>query len=162
MKGMFTALWQIGRKLAAPKATRQYPEDQPVLPPRSRGRIILTSDPDGQERCVACGLCAAVCPVDCIAMAKDEHQDGRWYASEFRVNFARCIFCGLCEEACPTSAIQLTPDFHLATANRASLVHEKPDLTVAHQGKAPGYRYWAVAGKAQPTDKAVDPWSLLP
>ena len=162
MKGVIGALLRIGGMLTRPKATRAYPEVRPNLPARSRARIILTSDPDGEERCVACGLCAAVCPVDCIAMDKAERADGRWFPETFRINHARCIFCGLCEEVCPTAAIQLTPDFHLATADRASLVREKADLLVSHQGKVPGYRYWDVAGKGHPPDPASDPRSLLP
>ena len=91
--------------------TVQYPEEMPYLAPRYRGRIVLTRDPDGEERCVACNLCAVACPVDCIALQKTEkEEDGRWYPEFFRINFSRCIMCGLCEEACPTYAIQLTPD----------------------------------------------------
>jgi len=90
--------------------TEQYPEYKRPLPERTRARIILTRDPDGGERCVACYLCSAVCPVSCISMQSAEREDGRRYAAWFRINFGRCIYCGLCEEACPTSAIQLTPD----------------------------------------------------
>ena len=82
--------------------TLQYPEEQVYLPPRYRGRIVLTRDPDGEERCVACNLCAVACPVGCISLQKAETEDGRWYPDFFRINFSRCIFCGLCEEACPT------------------------------------------------------------
>jgi NADH-quinone oxidoreductase subunit I len=92
--------------------TEEYPEYKRALPERSRARIILTRDPNGAERCVACYLCSAVCPVSCISMQSAEREDGRRYASWFRINFARYIYCGLCEEACPTSAIQLTPVDH--------------------------------------------------
>src|SRR3546814_1310025 len=78
-----------------------YPEVKPCLPPRYRGRIVLTRDPDGEERCVACNLCAVAYPVGCISLQKAEKpEDGRWYPEWFRINFSRCIFCGLCEEAC--------------------------------------------------------------
>ena len=90
--------------------TIQYPEEMVYLPPRYRGRIILSRDPDGDERCVACYLCAVACPVDCIALQATEDETGRRYPACFRINFSRCIFCGFCEEACPTYAIQLTPD----------------------------------------------------
>jgi NADH-quinone oxidoreductase subunit I len=148
MKGILESLWRIGRMLAAPTQTRLYPEVKPVLPPRYRARIVLTRDPDGVERCVACNLCAAVCPVDCIDVVKAETPDGRWYPEKFRINFARCIFCGFCEEACPTSAIQLTPDFELADYERSSLIYDKQDLLISGEGKHHGYRYWSVAGKA--------------
>ncbi len=70
----------------------EYPEFKRQLPARSRARIILTRDPDGDERCVACYLCSAVCPVSCISMQSTEREDGRRYARWFRINFARCIF----------------------------------------------------------------------
>ena len=129
--------------------TVQYPEERPVLPPRYRGRIVLSRDPDGEERCVACYLCAAVCPVDCIALeATERESDKRRYPEWFRINFSRCIFCGLCEEACPTYAIQLTPDFEMAEYNRNSLVYEKDELMIDGPGKYPGYNYYKVAGLA--------------
>ena len=68
--------------------TVQYPEEMPYQAPRYRGRIVLTRDPDGEERCVACNLCAVACPVDCIALQKTEkEEDGRWYPEFFRINF---------------------------------------------------------------------------
>jgi NADH-quinone oxidoreductase subunit I len=98
-------------------------------------RIIFTRDPDGGERCVACYLCSAVCPVSCISMQGAEKADGRRWAPWFRINFARCIYCGLCEEACPTRAIQLTPDFETCQYDILTLVAEKADLLVDHGGK---------------------------
>ena len=90
----------IGLHAFAKRETRMYPEEPVYLPPRYRGRIVLTRDPDGSERCVACNLCAVACPVGCISLQKAETVDGRWYPEFFRINFSRCIFCGLCEEAC--------------------------------------------------------------
>jgi NADH-quinone oxidoreductase subunit I len=126
--------------------TEQYPEFKRPLPARARGRIILTRDPDGGERCVSCGLCSAVCPVSCISMEGAERPDGRRYASWFRINFARCIYCGLCEEACPTSAIQLTSDFEFSKKDILSFVYEKEDLLVDHQGKDKEYNFYRYAG----------------
>ncbi|MEN6438487.1 MAG: NADH-quinone oxidoreductase subunit NuoI [Syntrophobacter sp.] len=128
--------------------TEQYPEYKRVLPARSRARIILTRDPDGNERCVSCYLCSAVCPVSCISMEGAERPDGRRYPLWFRINFARCIYCGLCEEACPTSAIQLTPDFAFSKRNILDFVYEKEDLLVDHQGKDKDYNYYKYAGVA--------------
>ena len=73
------------------RETIQYPDEMPYLAPRFRGRIILSRDPDGSERCVACYLCAVACPVDCIALQKAEDETGRWYPEWFRINFSRCI-----------------------------------------------------------------------
>ena len=109
---------------------------------------MLTSDPDGEERCVACYLCQAVCPVTCIDLQAENLEDGRRIACRFDINFARCIFCGMCEEACPTYAIQLTPDFEMSTTERASLLYHKEDLVISGTGKHPEYSFWRVSGVA--------------
>ena len=126
--------------------TEEYPEYKRPLPARSRARIVLTRDPDGMERCVACYLCSAVCPVSCISMQSTEGTDERRYAAWFRINFARCIYCGLCEEACPTSAIQLTPAYEFSRRDILSMVAEKEDLLVDHTGKDPEYNFYRYAG----------------
>ena len=128
--------------------TEEYPEYKRVLPARTRAVIVLTRDPDGGERCVACYLCSGVCPVSCISMQSAERSDGRRYAEWFRINFARCIYCGLCEEACPTSAIQLTPYFETCRRDILGLVYEKEDLLVDHQGKDKEYNFYKYAGVA--------------
>lgn len=91
------SMWMFFMRAFRPRATIQYPEQAVYLPPRYRGRIVLTRDPDGEERCVACNLCAVACPVACISLQKAETDDGRWYPEFFRINFSRCIFCGMCE-----------------------------------------------------------------
>jgi NADH-quinone oxidoreductase subunit I len=141
-------LWLILLHMFRPRETVQYPEEKPAIPPRWRGRIILSRDPDGGERCVGCYLCAVACPVDCISLqaAQDEH--GRRYPEFFRINFSRCIFCGYCEEACPTYAIQLTTDFEMCEYDRRNLVYEKEDLLISGEGKYRGYNYYRVAGLA--------------
>lgn len=130
------------------RATILYPEIKPVIPPRWRGRIVLTRDPDGAERCVACYLCAVACPVDCISLQATEDAHGRRFPDYFRINFSRCIFCGYCEEACPTCAIQLTPDFEMCEYDRRNLVYEKQDLLISGTGKYPDYNFYRVAGLA--------------
>jgi NADH-quinone oxidoreductase subunit I len=165
-------LWRVFLHMFAPRATIQYPDVKKKLAPRWRGRIILSRDPDGGERCVACYLCAVVCPVDCIALqATEEPSDGRRYPEFFRINFSRCIFCGFCEEACPTYAIQLTPDFEMSEYIRKNLVYEKEDLLIDGPGKYPDYNFYrfagmAIAGKdkgqAINESEPVDPRSLMP
>ena len=135
--------------------TEEYPEYKRPLPERSRARIILTRDPDGDERCVACYLCSAACPVSCISMESAERGDGRRFAPWFRINFARCIYCGLCEEACPTLAIQLTPNFETCQYDILTLVAEKKDLLVDHGGKNHDYNFYRVAGVAEEGDKGT-------
>jgi NADH-quinone oxidoreductase subunit I len=171
MFSQLRTLWTVLRHTFTPADTVQYPEQKPALFPRYRGRIVLTRDPDGQERCVACNLCAVACPVDCIALQKTEDESGRWYPEFFRINFSRCILCGLCEEACPTYAIQLTPDFEMCEYDRRNLVYEKEHLLIQGTGKYPGYNFYRVAGKAvggkdkgeaENEDPPIDVKSLLP
>jgi NADH-quinone oxidoreductase subunit I len=168
---LLRTLWTVFLHAFRRRETVQYPEERPELPPRWRGRIVLTRDPDGAERCVACQLCAVACPVDCIALQGTEDEHGRRYPEFFRINFSRCIFCGFCEEACPTYAIQLIPDFEMADYRRQDLVYEKHDLTIAGQGKVPGYNFYRVAGLdvgVKPTGSGegerppVDVRSLMP
>lgn len=126
--------------------TIQYPEQKRTPYPRFRARIVLTRDPDGGERCVACYLCSAACPVDCISMQSAEREDGRRFAEWFRINFSRCIFCGLCAEACPTLAIQMTPDYEICKRDIMDLVYEKEDLLIDGCGKDASYNFYRHAG----------------
>jgi NADH-quinone oxidoreductase subunit I len=146
MISILRSIWLTFLHMFHRRTTIQYPEQKDYLPPRHRGRIILSRDPDGEERCVACYLCAVVCPVDCISLQATEDENGRRYPDFFRINFSRCIFCGLCEEACPTYAIQLTPDFEMSEYNRQNMVYEKEDLLIAGTGKYPDYNFYRVAG----------------
>ena len=148
MWSILQSLWVVLTHTFRPRVTVQYPEEPVYLPPRYRGRIILSRDPDGGERCVACYLCAAACPVDCISLQATEDPQGRRYPEWFRINFSRCIFCGFCEEACPTYAIQLTPDFEMCEYKRENLVYEKEDLLISGPGKYPDYNFYRVAGFA--------------
>lgn len=148
MLSLLRSLWEVFRHAFARRVTVQYPEQKAYLSPRYRGRIVLTRDPDGGERCVACNLCAVACPVDCISLQSTEDEHGRRYPEYFRINFSRCIFCGYCEEACPTYAIQLTPDTEMGEYKRKNLVYEKADLMIDGPGKYPDYNFWRVAGVA--------------
>ena len=150
IRNLLSGLWIVAKRTFSKPITVQYPEERPYLPPRWRGRIVLTRDPDGDERCVACYLCAVACPVDCIALQATEECTAyeRRYPKFFRINFSRCIYCGYCEEACPTYAIQLLPDFEQSDYARRNLVYEKQDLLIAGTGKYPGYNFYRVAGVA--------------
>jgi NADH-quinone oxidoreductase subunit I len=143
---LIRSIWIVFLHMFRRRVTVQYPDEKPYLAPRWRGRIILSRDPDGEERCVACYLCAVACPVDCIALQATEDEHGRRYPAFFRINFSRCIFCGYCEDACPTYAIQLTPDFEMGEYKRQNLVYEKEHLLIDGVGKYPGYNFWRVAG----------------
>jgi NADH-quinone oxidoreductase subunit I len=171
MWSQIRSLWLVFLHAFRKPETIQYPDEEVPIPPRWRGRIILSRDPDGGERCVACYLCAVACPVDCIALQAAEDGRGRRYPAFFRINFSRCIFCGFCEDACPTCAIQLTTDFEMGEYDRQNLVYEKEDLLISGPGKYPGYNFYRVAGlaiagkdkgQAEGEEPPVDVKSLLP
>ena len=171
MWSQLVTLGAVFKHLFMRSETVEYPEEMPYLAPRYRGRIVLTRDPDGEERCVACNLCAVACPVDCIALQKTESADGCWYPEFFRINFSRCIMCGMCEEACPTYAIQLTPDYEMGEHQRRHLVYQKDDLLIDGTGKRPEYNFYRHAGveiggkdkgEAVAEESAVDIRDLLP
>jgi NADH-quinone oxidoreductase subunit I len=146
MLKLLKGIWLVFLHMFKRPVTIQYPDEKPYLPPRWRGRIILSRDPDGEERCVGCYLCSVACPVDCIALQATEDEHGRRYPAWFRINFSRCIFCGYCEEACPTYAIQLTTDFEMSEHDRRNLVYEKEDLLISGTGKYPDYNFYRVSG----------------
>ena len=146
IKGTVQPFWVTLRYMFKKPVTIQYPEQKRTPSPRYRARIVLTRDPDGGERCVACYLCSAACPVDCISMQAAEDGNGRRYAAWFRINFTRCIFCGLCAEACPTLAIQMSPDYEICNRDPLNLVYEKEDLLIADGGKDKEYNFYRHAG----------------
>jgi NADH-quinone oxidoreductase subunit I len=170
IKGIVGGFSVTLRHMLRKPVTIQYPEEKRTPYPRFRARIVLTRDPDGGERCVACYLCSAACPVDCISMQSAEGADGRRYAAWFRINFSRCIFCGLCAEACPTMAIQMTPDYEICTRDIMDLVYEKEDLLINGCGKDNSYNFYKHAGigVTQPRgegleeSKPVDVRTLMP
>jgi NADH-quinone oxidoreductase subunit I len=170
IKAILTGMWTTWKHIFRRPVTIQYPEEKRVPSPRFRARIVLTRDPDGEERCVACYLCSAACPVDCISMQAAETGQGRRYAAWFRINFSRCIFCGLCAEACPTMAIQMTPDYEICNRDIMNLVYEKENLLINGCGKNENYNFYRHAGigVTQPRGtgdeetKPVDARSLLP
>jgi NADH-quinone oxidoreductase subunit I len=144
--GSLAPFWVTLRSMVSRPTTIPYPEKKRTPAPRFRARIVLTCDPDGRERCVACYLCSAACPVDCISMQAAEEPNGRRRAAWFRINFSRCIYCGLCAEACPTLAIQMTPDYEFSTRDLMSLVYEKEDLLIEGGGKDDRYNFYRHAG----------------
>ncbi len=146
IQAILGGMWTTWKHIFRRPETVSYPEEKRVPSPRFRARIVLTRDPDGGERCVACYLCSAACPVDCISMQSAERENGRRYAAWFRINFSRCIFCGLCAEACPTLAIQMTPDYEICNRDIMNLVYEKEDLLIDGCGKSDSYNFYHHAG----------------
>ena len=132
------AIWTVFLHTFRRRVTVQFPDEVRRLPPRSRGRVILTRNPDGSERCTACNRCVVACPAGCITLKGEKNEQGKRFAAGFQVDFGRCISCGYCEEVCPTSAIQLVPEIEGGELRRSELVRDKEDLLVNGPGKFPG------------------------
>ena len=107
--------------------TYQYPEQKREVGPRWRGLHRLKTE-DGRLKCVACGLCEAVCPADVITVERRETEDGRSFPSRFVIEVTRCIFCGYCQEACPKDAIELTGEYEFCGYTREEFHLTRDDL----------------------------------
>ncbi|STV87523.1 NADH dehydrogenase subunit I [Klebsiella michiganensis] len=105
------SICMIGMHAFAKRETRMYPEEPVYLPPRYRGRIVLTRDPDGEERCVACNLCAVACPVGCISLQKAETKDGRWYPGVFPHQLLALHFLRPVRRSVPDHGDSVDPGF---------------------------------------------------
>ncbi len=119
LKGLATTLRMVFTK----PITQQYPEEKREMFPRWRGNPVLTIDPDGRRRCVACTLCMVVCPSNAIrGIVAAEGPEHEKYPVAFTIDLQRCIFCGLCQEACPKGAIKLNNAYELAQEDKAALI----------------------------------------
>ncbi len=105
LKELFKGLALTGRYLFARKITVLFPEEKTPLSPRFRGLHALRRYPNGEERCIACKLCEAVCPALAITIESDQREDGTRRTTRYDIDLTKCIFCGFCEEACPVDAI---------------------------------------------------------
>jgi NADH-quinone oxidoreductase subunit I len=124
VKGLATT----GRHLFTPKITVQYPEEKTPQSPRFRGLHALRRYPNGEERCIACKLCEAVCPAVAITIESEQRADGTRRAQRYDIDLFKCIYCGFCEEACPTDAIVLTRFFEWHYEKRGDEVISKERL----------------------------------
>jgi len=112
-----------------PKITIQYPEEQRDQAPRFRGLPSLRADPDtGEALCVACGLCARICPTSCLDMHVIASEEGDRELGEFILRSGRCMFCGLCAQVCPVDAITMSAEYELSVLDRDGMVYTKTEL----------------------------------
>jgi NADH-quinone oxidoreductase subunit I len=111
-----------------PKATLNYPFEKGSLSPRFRGEHVLRRYPNGEERCIACKLCEAICPAQAITIEAEPRADGSRRTTRYDIDMVKCIYCGLCQESCPVDAIVEGPNFEFATENREELYYDKAKL----------------------------------
>jgi NADH-quinone oxidoreductase subunit I len=117
------------RYMFAPKATVDYPFEKGALSPRFRGEHALRRYPNGEERCIACKLCEAICPAQAITIeAGPRRNDGTRRATRYDIDMVKCIYCGFCQEACPVDAIVEGPNYEFATETREELLYDKAKL----------------------------------
>ena len=110
------------------KVTINYPYERQAISPRFRGEHALRRYPNGEERCIACKLCEAVCPAQAITIEAEAREDGSRRTTRYDIDMTKCIYCGLCEEACPVDAIVEGPNLEFATETREELLYDKARL----------------------------------
>jgi NADH-quinone oxidoreductase subunit I len=139
-------LMLTGRHLFKTKVTVMYPEEKTPKSPRFRGLHALRRYPNGEERCIACKLCEAVCPALAITIESEQREDGTRRTTRYDIDLVKCIYCGFCEESCPVDSIVETNNHEFHFEARGDTVYTKPMLL------AIGDRYEAEIARDRETD----------
>ena len=125
---LLRGMWVTVRYLFRPEFTVSFPEEKTPQSPRFRGLHALRRYPNGEERCIACKLCEAVCPALAITIESEQRTDGTRRTTRYDIDLTKCIFCGFCEESCPVDSIVETHIFEYHGEKRGDLIYTKPML----------------------------------